>query len=121
MPGVPHQRSVTAHGLGCVVRLPAEATIILETNQVSAEVRTLLQETGGAQRVLQVGVHLHLLVELLALDLHESGRHSLHVGLDAAEGDSTTADGILVFVSVNTSVHHSSEEIIEDPRQDLRG
>ena len=62
-------------------RLPAMATEVLETRQVPgnscsahsqphyvhlpAEVRALLEEAAGAERILQIRIHLHFLVKLL--------------------------------------------------------
>jgi len=80
----------------------------------------LLQETAGAESVLQVWIHLDSLVELLTLDLNEGRGHRLHVGPGAGEGDPAAADRIPVLVCVDASVHHASEQVIEDPGQDLR-
>jgi len=102
-----------------VTRLPTEATIILEADQITTEVGTLFQKTSRTQSILKIRIHLDLLVELLTLDLHKRRRHSLHVGLGAAECHSATADGIFVFVSVNPSINNSAKQIIEDPRQNL--
>ena len=74
--------------------LPTIATIIFEAGKVATEVRTLLEETGGAESVLEIRIHLDLLVELLTLDLDIRGGHCLHVAPGAAEGHSSTTDGI---------------------------
>merc|ERR1719470_232738 len=100
-PVVPHEGLVVPDELIGVGKLPAE-------------VRTLLEKTAGAERILQVRIHLNLLTELLALDLHESRGHSLHVGLGAVEGDPPAADGVLVLVGVNTCVDDSTEQVVED-------
>ena len=98
--------------------LPAVATVVFEADQVTTEVRTLLQETRGAQGVLEVGIHLDLLVELLTLDLDKGSRDCLHVAPGAAEGHPAAANGIPVLVSINASIHHSSKQVIEDPGKD---
>jgi len=87
-PGVPHQWLVVPDELQGVLELPAVTAVILETRQIPAEVRTLLQQAVAAQSILQVRINLHLLGELQRLDLNEGSRDSLHVALGVAEGDS---------------------------------
>ena len=78
-----------------------------------AEVRTLLHAAEGAQRVLEVGVHLDLLTESRSLDFNEGCGHSLHVGVTVVEGDSAGPDGVLVLVSVQACVDHTAEEVLQ--------
>ena len=63
---------------------------------------------------------MDFLVELLTLDLDVGRRDGLHVGLGAAEGDSSAPDGVLVLVRVDPGVDNSAEEIIEDLGENLR-
>lgn len=114
VPAVPHQGLVVPDQLHGVLELPAVATEVFKARQVSAEVRTLLQETVAAKRVLQVWIHLDLLGELQSLDFNERSRDSLHVALGVAESDSSRANGILVSVSVDAGVDDSAEQVVED-------
>jgi len=115
----PHERLVVSDQLQTVLQLPAVATEVLETGEVAAEVGALLQAAGGTKGVLQVGVHLNFFGKLLSLDLDERCGHRLHVGLGVVERDSATADGVLVFVRVDASVHNTAKQVIEDVRQAL--
>lgn len=69
-----------------VLPLPARAAEVLEALEVSAEVGAHDATTHGAERVLQVGIDLHLLVELGGLDLHKACLHCLHKALLVAKG-----------------------------------
>merc|ERR1719234_1798521 len=111
-PRVPHQRLVLLL-IRPVSRLPAVPTEVLETAKVPAEVGTLLEEADRTKRVLQVGIHLHLLAELRALQIYEGRCHSLHVGPDVVEGDPTAAYRVLVLVRVDAGIDNSAEEVVE--------
>jgi len=102
-----------------MTRLPAVATEVLEARQVPAEVRALLEEAAGAERILQIRIHLHFLVKLLAFDLYEGCSHSLHVGLVAVKSDPATAYGVLVLVRINASIDYSTKQIIKDTSKAL--
>lgn len=116
---VAHQWTVVLHELRVVLPLPARATKVLEAGQVAAEVRALLDAASGAERVLQVRVHLDLLRELGRLDLDERGSHRLHVRAVVVERHAAGSDGVLEFVRVDAGVQHASEEVVHDVCESL--
>ena len=84
-----------------VVEFPAVSAEILEAGDVAAEVGSLLEAAGGAERVLEVRVDLDLLGELGRLDLDEGGGDGAHVRAAVVEGHSPRSHGILELVRVH--------------------
>ena len=80
---------------------------------IPAEIWSLLKKTAGAESILQVRIHLNFLGELRTLDFYKGGGDSFHVRVDAAESDPATAYRIPVRVSINTSVHNASKQVVE--------
>ena len=76
------------HVVGSVLPVPARAAQILEAQQVTTEVGTLMSIAETADGISQIGVHLELLGKFWCLYLHKSCLDCLHVTLSAAEGHS---------------------------------
>lgn len=88
-PAVAHDWLVMAHGIQCVLSVPAGATVVLETFQITTIIRTLTEVAMTAQRVLKIGIHLNLLGELWSLDFDEGGADGLHVRVVVVKNDAT--------------------------------
>ena len=94
-----------------VVEFPAVSAEVLEAGDVAAEVGSLLEAAGGAERVLEVGVDLNLLGELGSLDLDEGGGDGAHVSAAVVEGHAPGSHGVLELVRVHTlRTKHANEE-----------
>ena len=63
----------------------------------------------------------HFLAELRSLDLHKSSLDSLHEAPLVAKGNAAGADGVLVAISVNSSIDHTPKQIVHDVSQDVWG
>ena len=71
------------------------------------------------ERFQVLPTYLNFLAEPGGLDLNEGGRHGPHVASHVVEGDAARANGILILVSVQPSVDHPAEEVIEHYGQGL--
>lgn len=116
---IPCEGLVVPHGVEVVLPVPTCTAKVAVALQLSAKVRSLLNGTQTAYRILQVWVHLNLFGKLGRLNLDKSSLNRTHVTLLVAKGHTARPNGVLVLVSVNPSVDHITKQIIHYVAKDF--
>jgi len=119
-----HQRLVELAPRPAVYGLPAVLAVVLQTGDVGAEEGGELAAASRALALVthlvvqHVRLHLHPLVDVAVLQLHEARRDGSDVALLVAERHATRALGILELgVGVDTGVADAAIQPVHDHRQ----
>lgn len=111
---VAHQWHVMPHCFHRVLPLPANATEVPEAHRVTTEVGSLLHRAFRAHGILKIRIDLYLLCKSRCFYLDKSRRDRLHVRVLCVKCNASGSYWILVFVSINTCINNSAEQIVHN-------
>lgn len=102
--GITGHRFVVAHWrFAGVLPLPARATKVPETRELSTKIWAVLHSTRRAQRVLQIGIDLEdFTLKLGRTNVNEGCCDGLKIGVAVVECYACRTEWVLVFVGVNS-------------------